>query len=275
MGKLFAGLRRTTSFQILKNKAIYGVRALEYNSVNFGVKKEDRPIYIFNHVPKCGGTSLNRIFRKWFCVIRDYPPHDLKYPDREEQERELQTFIASKPDYLSLKPWELIAGHYHLPELEVSLRFPDVFNKKNTRVIAFIRDPLKHRLSHYYYGIRRGHAYMKGVELEDFLLNSQRNFIAQSLGCNEHNYKERIDQYFFIGDMDNYKESILALSRLIGKKTPKIIPHTNQTKKEKSSSQLDFEVVEKFKEFNKLEYLVIEYAKKRANQFIKESGEFG
>ena len=30
------------------------------------------PVYIFHHIPKCGGTSLSYILNKWFVVVRDY-----------------------------------------------------------------------------------------------------------------------------------------------------------------------------------------------------------
>lgn len=267
MPKLFKGIRRSPVFQKLKNKTIYGIKALEYIFLNIGVKKEKRSIYIFNHIPKCGGTSLRIIMRNWFCIIDDYPPHDLKFSDKTQHELALQNFIENKPNYLNIKPWELISGHYHLPEFEISLRFPGVFENSQVRVITFVREPLDLMFSHFYYGKKKGHSYILWDTIEEYLLNAMPNQLAHAIGCTESNYIERLDSYFFIGVLENFEDSINTLARLLGKTLPINTPHSNSSNKELVSGQLEDSVLKKFKARNKLDYLVYEYVKTKINSF--------
>ncbi|MBD8490433.1 sulfotransferase family 2 domain-containing protein [Echinicola sp. CAU 1574] len=257
--KLLGKLRRGKEFQNLKSKIIFQLRRLQYCRRKFFKKEKDKSIYLFNHIPKCGGTSLKKILNRWFYIISDYPPHDLTYPDPKEHGKALTAFINKRPNYLSQMPWEITIGHYHKPEFNVFERFPNWREIKNVKMITFIRDPLEHRISHYYFGIRKGHSYLKGTNLKEYILNRELNFISKSLGCTIGNYREVLDSYYFIGTVEEFEKSIFELSMMLNRKIPKGIPHSNRTEKNIKKEDLPEDFVQDFKEKNWLDYLIYDY----------------
>lgn len=268
MVKLFANFRRSALFQKTKNEFNLFFKAVKYIASHLSGHRDNGSIFIFNHIPKCGGTSLLNILGKWFYVYKDYPPHDLKFSNEEEQKNALQKYIEDKPEYLNLNPWEIISGHYHLPEFEISKRFPRIFENSRIRVITFVREPLDLMLSHYYYGKRKGHSYIKGDSIEEYLLNAMPNQLSHALGCNESNYKERLDHYFFIGSLETFESSIQALARLLKKPIQDNLPHSNPTSRDVLIDEIEETVIQKFKTRNKLDYLVYDYAKLRVESFL-------
>lgn len=51
------------------------------------------PIYIFHHIPKCGGSSIRMILNEWFVVKSDYRNgRTFQFP--EESELEILTISA-------------------------------------------------------------------------------------------------------------------------------------------------------------------------------------
>lgn len=218
----------------------------------------ENPIFVFNHIPKCGGTSLNIVLRKWFHLVRDYPPHDLQFPDPEELEKAQVEFETNPPTIEKLKPFQILAGHYHNPRNRLAIRLKEKSLNEKLKKITFLREPLSHRLSLYKFGVKRGHKWVNGFSLNDYL-KSESNFFAKVLECDEENYQEVLNSYFFVGILEENEQSINRLGKLIGRKVLFKIPHVNQTNSNTEMEKLDQEEIEQFKKMNELDYKIYNY----------------
>jgi hypothetical protein len=211
------------------------------------------PVYIFHHMPKCGGTSLSELLNKWFIVIRDYRKGwDGNHP------------IAIKTD--KLRSIHCLAGHWELPGVYLKERYSEVFNNDRYKVFTFLRDPLEHSLSLYRYEKENNRTDIIDIE-EHFKIRP--NYMATILNANEDNYKQIIDRYFFIGIVEEMEKSIRILSELTEKKYYKL-PWINRTKIDPkiNSEKLAKSIIDKFKEINKVDYLIYDYVSERLKRQI-------
>lgn len=260
-------IRRSKPYQRLKHFYLSRKPFLRYF---FNKSKRDnllgkKPIFIFNHIPKCGGTSFLVILRELFCLIDDYPPQEFYFDKDDECKEESTLFEFNAPNYLILKPYQILAGHYFCPRFSLSKRYPKVLQNHRVKLITFLRDPLSHRVSLYSYGQKKKHNYVKGHSLEEFIL-SERNNIASFLECDYTNYKQRLDYYFFIGIMERYNESIDILSNKLNMKLTRSIPYINKSDSEKYYGMLSEDIIQKFKSSNHLDYLIYEYSLELLNR---------
>ena len=101
----------------------------------------------------------------------------------------------------------VISGHFH----NNNFNFFDRYNEQlcvipaKIRKIVFLRDPLELRISMYKYVKSRG--LIKNENIDYFLLK-ESNFISNYLGCTTKNYKEIIDQFYFIGLTEKFVDSV-------------------------------------------------------------------
>jgi len=224
-------------------------------------EKKNKPIYIFNHVPKCGGTTLSNIFRSWFVVVRDYPPHDVRFPDPDELKERMSNYQQNPVALVNLKPWHILTGHFHDTGFQLNYRYGKAMANSNVRIISFLRDPLDHRLSLYYYAQRRKHNWVKNMSVKQFIVTSyHQNYFARALECNETNYEVVLSKYYFIGIVEDFDLSIQLLSRKIGRPNPEMIPHLNKTERKQNELTEDEHV--NFRSLNELDYKMYEFAKK-------------
>lgn len=239
---------------------MYSRAYLKYKLNPYPKEVGENPIFVFNHIPKCGGTSLNIVLRNWFHIVRDYPPHDLQYPNPEEWDR-VQTLFENKPPIIgNLKPFQILVGHYHNHRNRFSKRISQKTDIDNLKKITFVREPLAHRLSLYKYAKKKGHKWIDGISLDDYVL-SETNFLAKTLECNEKNYMDVLDSYFFIGLTEDFQSSISRLAKNINRPTPRQTPFVNRTDSFSELEKLDKQTIKLFKEKNDLDYKVYEYAK--------------
>ncbi|MDN3204706.1 sulfotransferase family 2 domain-containing protein [Algoriphagus sediminis] len=257
--KLFGKIRRTDEFQAIKDKILY--RKAQVNLLIRPYPKEigENPIFIFNHIPKCGGSSLNVVLRKWFHFLRDYPPHDLQYPDPLRLIEAQEIYDASALRLDEVKPFQVVAGHYHNHSL--SNRYLNKYGYKNLRLITFLRDPLARRVSLYKYAKKKGHKWVNDLSIDHFVL-LESNFMARTMECDEKNYKQVLDSYFFIGLTEDFQTSINKLGEKLNRPIPDEIPFVNRTDSFSQKEKLDEQTINTFKEKNKLDYLVYDYANK-------------
>lgn len=131
-------------------------------------------------------------------------------------------------------------------------------------MITFVRDSLAHHLSMYKFGKKMGHDFVKGLSLSDYL-KKDLNFFASALECTIENYKSRIDNYFFVGIVEEYKESMQLLSMKLGKPEVRKIPFENRSYSNSLLDSLSKEEIKWFKENNELDYLIYDYCLKISN----------
>lgn len=260
-------VRKSKPYQSLKRVYLRNRPFFKYlsnKSRRDGLLGKD-PIFIYNHVPKCGGTSFLVILNEFFIGISDYPPHELEFDSEEEFHENLLKYEKNTPNFLDLKPYQVMAGHYLTVNLYLSKRFQGIYECPRVKLISFLRDPLTQRVSLYSYGIKKGHTYVHGITVEDFILEEQ-NYYSKLLECDFYNYKERLDSYFFIGIVEDYDRSIDLLSKKLEMKISRPIPNFNKSNSGRYYDLLSKELKQRFKECNQLDYLIYEYSKKILNK---------
>lgn len=210
------------------------------------------PLYIFHHIPKCGGSSVRQALHQWFHVNDDH------YDDITHQ--------AQPPlDLTKFNTSNCICGHFGHEGYMLDQRYPQVFNsfraRKKYRVFCFLRDPLQMRCSLFRHSAMLGNIQPDSLAEGIMLLN---NYYARIIGLNKSNYRQKLDKYFFVGIADDLQASFDVLSELIGK--PRLeLPTINITDRE-PQTQIDFlttDQILRFKQANKLDYQIFEYALER------------
>jgi len=208
------------------------------------------PAYVFHHLMKCGGTSITLALQKWFMLEFDLL----------EESKEINNFLKYKFNTGNFIEDNCLVGHFQYDGIFLNQRYPEIFEDKNKyRIFTFIRDPLSVRVSLYYY-IRKSGGFAD-YTLSKIISNTP-NFISNLFPCNENNYKEILDRYFFIGIVERMQESFDKLAEMTGKKKIEL-PFTNTTEKDSQMDQLTPEFREKFKQDNSLDYLIYDYCIKK------------
>lgn len=205
------------------------------------------PAFIFHHLMKCGGTSVVITLYNWFNVIFEHTeaPNGL-YKDMNDYHR-----YKLNLDYIVSDT--CIVGHFQHDGYFLSQRYSEAFRRPDEfKIFTFVREPLALVISLYYYS-RESIV----CSLENYI-NGHKNFLANLFPCNENNYKEVLDKYFFIGVVEKMQESFDKLADLSGKVRIKL-PYVNKSKKDDQISNLSLEFIQNFKRHNKLDYLIYDY----------------
>ena len=119
------------------------------------------------------------------------------------------------------------------------------------RVITFLRHPLQVQLSLYHYE-RRNQRINAQKSLEKHLLE-RKNYLASVIPCDESNYQEILNRYFFIGLVEEYQESFDRLAELLNNPKIKLNVLNQSPRKNKKLSQ---EFLSEFEELNQLDYKI-------------------
>lgn len=204
------------------------------------------PAYIFHHLIKCGGSSaVNEMFN-WFNLEFDHLVDAAK----------INEYTKTRYNIDNINSDTCVVSHFSHQGAYLSQRYPEILTKKEQiKTFIFVRDPLKFKISLYYY-IRNQGRFQDIPLLNQLKFN--RNFLSALIPCDESNYKEVLNRYFFIGIVEHMQDSFNKLAKLLNKKKL-IIPVMNQSIKDEQVSQITPELIEKFKEDNKLDYMVYNY----------------
>ena len=123
-------------------------------------------------------------------------------------------------------------------------------------MFTFLRHPLELHISLYYFDIRKQRI-SADTPMEQRLLLRQ-NFISRLIRCDESNYQEVLQRYFFIGIVEKYQESFDQLILIIGQPSIKLKIY-NETQRQQYNLSRDF--IAEFKARNSLDYKIYNYSK--------------
>jgi SAM-dependent methyltransferase len=220
-----------------------------------------RPAYFFHHLIKCGGSSLGVAMERWFEFREDLYDEGSLIPIFINN---LDLFKKYKYNIETLYSDVCIRGHFQHEGIFIHQRYPEIFGREDIRIFTFIREPLNVLISLYYFGRKRQYDYMD-LSLEKYL-ESTSNFLAKIIPCNESNFKEVIDRYFFVGIVERIQESFDKLAEKIGMRKIEVGKY-NTTEKDEQVKNLKPDFIEWVKEKNSLDYKIYNYCIEKFEQF--------
>ena len=212
-----------------------------------GDSLKKRPAYIFHHIMKCGGTSVGLSLYNWFKIIFDHTD------DPNGIYRNINEYVNYKINLENVYSDCCIVAHFQFSGILLPQRYPEaIIRNKEFRVFTFIRDPLELMISLYYYGKSS-----ITTTLEKYL-NGHKNYLADFFPCNEDNYKEVIDRYYFIGIVEKMQESFDKLAEMTGNEKV-TLPFVNKSEKDIQVKNLSQEFTDSFRKTNELDYKIYNY----------------
>jgi hypothetical protein len=217
------------------------------------------PIYVFHHIPKCGGTSVRQSLDNWLSIVKDYRKGETRqYPE--------------KVDLSALRACHCLCGHFEIDGYYLHQRYPEILASDRYRIITFVRDPLQIQLSLFKYEKLKGRAKTDSIVEH---LAYRPNYLANRFPAALHDYKKVIDRYFFIGILEEAQKSMDLLASMMGKR-PISLPRLNQSRtdrdKDPSEEKISPKVETMFKEDNALDYLVYDYCLAKFKDLLTANG---
>jgi hypothetical protein len=211
---------------------------------------------VFHHIPKTGGSSVNRVLPCWFYRISNYPirldPNDWTAGHKAPPRLDLSVLRAN----------DCLAGHWAGSGDYLHEKYPEILAEPKYRLFAFVRDPLELKLSLYFWEKRQGKDFGKR-SIEDELL-MRPNFLAARFPCTEDDYQSVLGRYFFIGFTESIQESFDRLAKIVGRaRLP--LPHVNRARADSDRVALSSDFRSEFKELNRLNYLVYDHSRSLLN----------
>ena len=215
---------------------------------------------VFDHLPKCGGTSINRYLTTSFPKRRTFALNGIN-PNKSVQ---FFLNLTTKKRYRT----KLVYGH-------LANRLFDVTHPESIRATV-LREPIDRIISHYYYVKRNKDHYLykkvveENIQLSEYCYNDLSNelqnwyvthFTGLSISEVEKNpkksvesaFKNIIDKYHVIGFQDDIPLFIDNLKQAANINTQFKNEILNVTKKRIGTSQLDKSVLEKISKKNSLD----------------------
>jgi hypothetical protein len=161
--------------------------------------------FIFIHIPKTAGTSFRKAAKQEMKCIWDYGPNS---PETSKLFSET-TYSAKAneiPQRISEKGIELISGHFKADKYAELI--------PNSRLIAFVRDPVDRLISEYNHHVRHG-GYNQSIEVycnNAGHHNKQTDFFSSLY----------VSDFFFVGVTERYSESLRVFNTLSGLSLPEL-----------------------------------------------------
>ncbi len=232
------------------------------------------PVIVFNHIPKCYGTSVRKFFRQFTTPLADY-----------------RATFASEEDFTNF-PYDVsvmggedfLLGHFNSEGNHLPKRYPEVWKNERFRLFTFFREPLDMQISLYYYTLKKkpqvAEKNPERFETLETYLRRTYNSMASALPCTAEDFREVLERYFFLGVTDRHEESltelvarmraiyaeaegtrsVLRVRRGLEKLSRIELPHENKTSRDTQAENLSDETLEIFRERNSLDYEVYRYA---------------
>jgi hypothetical protein len=204
-------------------------------------------IYIYQHVPKCGGQAFRLACQNYFHLLLEKPP-------KKTDPRAWQEFLNGKVDFSTIPDRTMICGHLIHDGIRPRERYAEEIARGNVRIITVLREPIERAISAYFFRQRQGKQTEPQVGRH---LQKVKNPMAHQLGLKDQDPRAFLESYFFVGVTEYMQTSIDLLSRLVGEPTVEV-PVNNVTKRE--PYELGPEIVEFFRRNNATDYALHESA---------------
>lgn len=216
---------------------------------------KSRPAFVFHHLMKCGGTSVVYALYNWFSIIFEH------YEAPNGLYKDINDYHRYKLNIDSLVSDTCIVAHFQNDGYFLTQRYPEIIDRQDEfKAFTFVREPLELIISLYYYSRDS-----ITCSLEHYI-NGHKNFLANLIPCDEHNYREVMDRYFFIGIVERMQESFDKLADMSGKPRLKL-PYANKSKKDDQIENLSPEFIRNFKKNNRLDYLIYNYCMEKLDNY--------
>ena len=250
--------------------------------------KESEKSVIFLHIPKVGGTTVNKI------IDRQYKPNTI-YRVRDDDSRHKR--IQDCVDEFKVLPVaekeeiEVVMGHMGFG-IHNFLPQPSVY-------ITMLRDPVERVISYYYYVLRTSNHYLyqkvtsEKISLEDCIRlgisteldNSQTRILSASNGdsdspitfgqCNEEmlkRAKKNLQEYFVgVGLVESFDKSLLLFKKLLNWNNIFYIKR-NVTKNRPLKSDFSQETLNIIQNQNEFDLELYRYAAELFNEQVAQQG---
>jgi hypothetical protein len=207
--------------------------------------------YLFHHIPKTAGTSCLDAFGKIFNVIRDY--------QATTTPEGLKDYKRNKIILARLREEDILCGHWNIAGHYLHQRYPRLQILPHRRII-FFRDPLSTAQSGVRFGIKRQR--FDGTR-NDQALVKRAGYFQRMLQCDESNYREILDGYWFVGITEELQAGFDCLTAELQKESL-VVAKENTTKL--IDVHFSEAAVSEFIEKSKVDYLIYEYAKQLFSQ---------
>ncbi len=205
-------------------------------------------VTIYQHVPKCGGTSFREACQAYFTETHE------EVPSKDDPEK-WDAFIRNKVNFSNLGPRPLISGHFIHDGVRPRERYADEIALGNVRIVTVLREPLARLIS--------GHAFAKqngkklGVTFEQRLKRA-KNPMSRYLGFAGGHATSFLKTFFLVGLTEHLQMTCDLLAHLI-QREPVEVPRVNVTK-DRAKPEIAPEVIEIFRANNIRDYELYEAA---------------
>lgn len=215
------------------------------------------------HVPKCAGTSFERVLKQWFgrrLFLHYYNAETHTAPKKHDIYHRIFRWRYKRDICIHGHfRWEYGFGaHDYYPQIE--------------HYITILRDPFEQTVSNYFFQKKQSEERVvysgkkMAIEeeygsLKDYLLNAPSMTLQTLLPeINRDNYADIFEQYFvYVGVVEELQHSVDVLADKLGKARVEI-PHINASLRDIELSD-EQAVRAEFREKNELSYLLYEYAR--------------
>jgi len=228
-------------------------------------------MYLFNHIPKCGGLSYRALLEEIFG--KDRVTHISI--NREEE------YAPNPAEYLQ---YPVLMGHF-------GVRWNDIIGP-GRQWMTVLREPVDRVVSTYYFWrhnapvspespwlylaqtrslddyVRTGHyAVRKGIQ------NLQTRQLADDLRWRYRTFsdrdalevaKENLGKFGFIGFYEEFGPSVERMCKFLGTASPPAIPHVNPTNKRLSVGEIPSSTIDAIMELNRSDLELYAYARSRS-----------
>lgn len=231
-----------------------------------------RKIFVNVHIPKCGGTTLQNIFKR---IFKNNFHSDYTIPSEPQYKRSQFVQIFEHYDRINC-----FSSH------KSSLDLPFDDPKYDITAITFVRDPIDRFFSHYFYfrNHRTNRKYLaRELNLNDYIkyafedgnlksyINGQTLFLSGDSSSKGLDYvKKKVKTgNLLIFPMKRMKESLMLLEKLYPKYFKDCSFAIENTSKK--DQEITDEMKKRIKPYTLVDYALLDYSNEFLDKLLKEN----